>query len=236
MRVLHFVRAGALCLLLSTFLLAAETAGEATRGLHDATSQRTFEDVEHWKKVFDDPKRDGWQKPAELVAALRVKPGMRVADLGAGTGYFSRYLSRAVGEAGAVFAVEVEPRLVEHIRKRAEAENTPNVIPVLTSAGRLRLPSGDIDVVLIVDTYHHLNDRLAYMRRLARVLSPVGRVAIVDWVKRELPEGPPLEHKLAREHVVEEMIAAGYEVAEEPTFLPYQYFLIFKPDLRPRRP
>jgi FkbM family methyltransferase len=195
---------------------------------HDATARHSFHDVEHWKSVFDDPKRDTWQKPADVVGALRLKPGMTVADLGAGTGYFLRYLSAAVGENGTVFAVEVEPKLLEHLRQRVEEENIGNVVPVLASAHDPRLPYRQLDVVLIVDTYHHFDDRLVYLRRLSQVLKPGGRVAVIDWFKRDLPEGPPLEHKLSREHVVDEMRLAGYDLIEEPTLLPYQYFLIFK--------
>jgi ubiquinone/menaquinone biosynthesis C-methylase UbiE len=206
--------------------LAANETG--SKGRHDATSHRTFEDVERWVKVFDDPERDEWQKPSEVVAALDLSPGSTVADLGAGTGYFSRYLSRAVGERGTVFAVDVEERLIEHIRKRAELEKTPNVIPVLASADDPRLPYGSIDVVLIVDTYHHFNDRLTYFRRLARALERGGRIVVIDWFKRELAKGPPLAHKLPRKQVVEEMTTAGYELVGEPSLLPYQYFLIFE--------
>lgn len=196
----------------------------------DATADHAFDDVEHWTGVFDNPKRDTWQKPDEVVRALGLKAGMAVADLGAGTGYFLRHLSTAVGPDGVVFAVEVETKLLDHIRKRAAAEALANVVPVLTSPDEPRLPHGRVDLVVIVDTYHHIDDRRQYLRRLARVLAPGGRVAIIDWLKRELPEGPPPDHKLAREHVLDEMRAAGFNLIEEPAFLPYQYFLIFKPE------
>ena len=190
-------------------------------------SRHDFADVEHWRRVFDDPARDAWQKPRELVAALALRPGMWVADLGAGTGYFSRYLDAAVGPMGVVFAVDTEPNLVDHLRTRAEQEKT-TVIPVLASFSDARLPPRALDLVLIVDTYHHLDDRLTYLQRLGRALKPDGRIAIVDWQQRELPIGPPLEHKLAREQVIEEMQAAGYALATEPTILSYQYVLIFE--------
>jgi predicted methyltransferase len=195
---------------------------EATPG-----SRHDFADVEHWRRVFDDPARDAWQKPRELVAALALRPGAWVADLGAGTGYFSRWLAAAVGPTGAVFAVDTEPNLVAHLRRRAEEERTPTVIPVLASADDPRLPPAALDLVLIVDTYHHLDARLAYLRRLAAALKPEGRVAIVDWEKRPLPVGPPPEHKLAREQVVDEMRAAGFALVDAPALLPHQYFLIF---------
>ena len=195
----------------------------------DATAHHSFDDVAKWTKVFDDPARDEWQKPRELVAALSLHPGMRVADLGAGTGYFSRYLAAAVGSDGTVYAVDTEPNLVAHLRARAEQEHTPNVVPVLASADNPRLPLASIDLILIVDTYHHIDARRAYFGRLRRSLTREGRVAIVDWHKHDLPVGPPASHKLAREQVVDEMRAAGYALVDEPAVLPYQYVLIFRP-------
>ncbi len=195
----------------------------------DATARHSFEDVAKWTRVFDDPHRDEWQKPQELVESLNLRPGMRVADLGAGTGYFSRYLAAAVGDDGTVFAVDTEPNLVAHLRERAEKEATPNVVPILASPDNPRLPGASLDLILIVDTYHHIDVRRAYFHRLRRFLTRQGRVAVVDWHKRELPVGPPVSHKLAREQVVEEMQEAGYTLVTEPSLLPYQYFLIFRP-------
>jgi ubiquinone/menaquinone biosynthesis C-methylase UbiE len=201
----------------------------AHAGPHDATSRRSFDDVDHWTSVFDDPERDAWQKPDELVRALAVSPGSTVADLGAGTGYLSRRLSGAVGENGTVLAVDPEPNLVAHLRSRAEREQTANVVPVLASADNPRLPAAGVDLVLVLDTYHHLDDRPAYFRKLKRALRPGGRVAVIDWQKRDLPVGPDMGHKLAREQVVEEMELADYALVSEPGVLPYQYFLIFRP-------
>jgi len=179
--------------------------------------------------LFDDPARDAWQKPANVVEALQLRAGMCVADLGAGTGYFSRYLAAAVGEAGTVFAVDTEPGLVTHLRERAEHEHTPNVVPILASADNPRLPVGAVDVVLIVDTVHHIDDRINYLRRLRRVLKPGGRVVVIDFKNQDIPVGPPPEHKLAREQIVDELSAAGYRLVSAPDVLPYQYFLIFQP-------
>lgn len=211
------------------FVLALTLGGIAfaTPPSDRATSDRVFDDVPYWERVFDDPKRDAWQKPAELVAALDVRPGMAVADLGAGTGYFERFLSRAVGPRGTVYALEVEPKLVAHLRARAEREGTANVVPVLTSKTSARLPAGGVDLLLVVDTYHHLDGRVAYMERAADVLRPDGRVVVVDWHKRPLPEGPEMDHKLAEEQVVAEMERAGYRLLARPDVLPYQYVLVF---------
>lgn len=214
-----------------TVALAVATLATALAGPHDATNRRRFDDVEYWRSVFDDPKRDAWQKPEALVRGLGLAPGMVVADIGAGTGYLSRHLARAVGDDGTVLAVEVEPKLVAHIRKRAEKEKTANVVPVLGSTDDPRLPAKGVDLILILDTYHHIDDRLSYCRRLQRALRPGGRVAIVDWHKRDLPVGPEADHKLSREHVLGEMEAAGWRLVEEPDLLPYQYVLVFRPVL-----
>jgi len=204
-------------------------AGPVRGASHDATSHRRFDDPTYWSTVFDDPARAAWQKPEQLVAALGLRPGQCVADLGAGTGYFSRLLSSAVGPMGTVLAVDPEPNLIAYLRERSEREGTANVVPILASHDNPRLPPGSVDVVLIVDTFHHIDDRITYLRNLQRALRPSGRIAVVDWQKRALPVGPEMEHKLAREQVVDEMDAAGYRLTDEPRFLPYQYFLIFSP-------
>jgi ubiquinone/menaquinone biosynthesis C-methylase UbiE len=198
-------------------------------GPHDATSHRRFDDVEYWTGVFDDPQRDAWQKPDALVRALALPAGAWVADLGAGTGYLLRRLAEAVGPAGTVFAVEVEPNLVAHLRQRAERERLAQVVPVLASFDDPRLPRAAFDCVLVLDTYHHIDDRLAYFRRLRAALKAAGRVVIVDWHKQPLPVGPAPDHKLAREQVVDEMGQAGYRLVAESDALPYQYFLAFQP-------
>ena len=194
-----------------------------------ATTEHGFEDVEHWVSVFDDPERDAWQKPGEVVAALGLRPGDVVADVGAGTGYFNPYWSRAVGSGGAVLAVDVEPRLVAHLRDRAEREGTRNVVPILGSADDPRLPPGAVDVAVLVNTYHHIDRRRDYFRRFGRFLAPGGRLVIVDWrADGEVPVGPPPEHRLPAERVAEELGTAGFVPVGGVDFLPYQYIRIFR--------
>jgi ubiquinone/menaquinone biosynthesis C-methylase UbiE len=199
---------------------------------YHATTKRRFDNVEYWQKVFDDPKRDEWQKPAATIEILRISAGDRVADLGAGTGYFLPYLVEAVGPSGTVFAVEVEPNLVAHMRERAEQLGAPNIIPILASLDEARLPDKSVDLILIVDTFHHLDDRLAYLGRLKHDLSDRGRMAIVDWKKEELPKGPRPDHKIAREQVVRELDAAGFRQISVEIDLPYHYLLLFEPNPR----
>ncbi len=208
--------------------LAAPPA-QPTPGPHDATSHHSFSGVDQWVKVFDDPKRADWQKPDEVVKALGLKPGMIVADLGAGTGYFERPLSKAVAPGGIVLAVDTDTDMVRHLADRTRLEGTTNVIPVLADPDQPFLPAGRVDRVLIVDTYHHIDDRLHYFGRMKESMAPGGRVAIVDFHKRPMPVGPPLQHKLPREFVLDEMKQAGWTLAGEETFLPYQYLLLFAP-------
>jgi cyclopropane fatty-acyl-phospholipid synthase-like methyltransferase len=199
---------------------------------HEATSSHSFSDAARWATVFDDPGRDEWQKPDEIVAMLEIRPGMAVADLGAGTGYFLSYLSRAAGPHGTVFAVDTESNLVEHMRARIAREGITNVVPVLATPDDAHLAARSVDRILILDTYHHISDRLNYFERLRAALKPDARIAVVDWHKRELPEGPPVDHKLAREQVVDEMRMASYALVGETDRLPYQYMLIFASDAR----
>jgi SAM-dependent methyltransferase len=138
-------------------------------------------------------------------------------------------LSQAAGSGGVVLEIDTEAEMVGYLAKRAKKEALLNVVPVLALDEEPFLPKARVDRVLIVDTYHHIDDRRAYFTRLRQALAPGGRVAVVDFHKRPLPVGPPPEHKLEREVVVHEMQEAGYSLADEPTFLPYQYFLIFAP-------
>ena len=208
--------------LLILLLLATAAAADDR-----ATATHRFDDVKYWRKVFDDPKRDAWQKPAELVAALQVPEGATVVDLGAGTGYLTGHLSRAVGPQGSVLAVEVEPNLVEFIRQRAEREQLANVSPLLGSFDNPRLPRGAADLIVVLDTYHHFDHRRRYLPYLAAALRPGGRIAVIDWKPGKLPQGPEPDHKLPPEQVVKEMTAAGFELVAQPELLPYHYVLIF---------
>jgi ubiquinone/menaquinone biosynthesis C-methylase UbiE len=218
--------------LLAVALAAQLAAGVAAASGSDqplfrATDQKRFDDVEHWKRVFDDSKRDEWQQPRYVVEKLGLRPGTSVADLVAGTGYFVKHLAEAVAPGGTVYAVDIEPAMVAHLRDRADSERTDNVTPLLASASNPRLPASALDVILIVDTFHHLDGRLDYLQRLRGALRPGGRIAIIDWKKESLPVGPPVDHKVAREQVIVEMEAAGYRLSDESTELSYQYFLIF---------
>jgi ubiquinone/menaquinone biosynthesis C-methylase UbiE len=176
-------------------------------------------------KSFDDPARDAWQMPDRVIAALNLKRGQVVADIGAGTGYFSVRLAKS-DAAPKVYAVDIEPKMVSYLRERATKEGLNNVTAVQAAADTPNLPEL-VDLVLIVDTYHHIGDREMYFRKLAKSLKPGGRVAIVDF-KPDSPEGPPKEFRFPPEKLKAEMGKAGYKLAAQHDFLPRQQFLIFE--------
>ena len=197
-------------------------------GDHDATVHHSFDKIEEWVARFDDPERDAWQKPAELVQALQVKPGSAVADIGAGTGYFTVHLARAAGPDGLVYAVDVEPAMVDYLGKRAVKEGLTNIRPVLTPPDRPGLTKDSVDLVFICNTWHHIDDRLNYLKKLETAVRTGGRVVIVDFREGDLPVGPPAGMKLTREAVVAEFEKGGWRLEGEIDILPHQYVLTFR--------
>ena len=195
-------------------------------------ADHSFADVDRYRAIFESSERDAWQKPDELIRALGVQPGMMVADIGAGTGYFARRFAVAVGKEGTVFASDLEPKMVTELRDRADKDGLSQLVPILSSAGDPRLPDGFSDIIFICDTWHHISDRVEYARRLKNDLAPGGRVVIVDFYKRDLLVGPPPEHKLAEGEVQKEFDEAGYRLLGSLDLLPYQYVLIFEPQSR----
>ncbi len=197
--------------------------GRPHHGGDHATVDHSFADAEKWAAVFDDPARDAWQKPAELVAALQLAPGSTVADVGAGTGYFNPHLSRAVGVDGRVIAVDIEQSLVDWMNERARKEETANVEARLGRPDSPGLQAGEVDVVMLVDTYHHINERVIWFSRLKESVKPGGRLVIVDFRPGDIPVGPPESHRIPQEKVVAELVEAGWIVGENLDLLPYQF-------------
>jgi predicted methyltransferase len=186
--------------------------------------EHAFGDAAKWSKVFDDPKRDAWQKPHEVIQALALKADAVVADIGAGTGYFAVRLAHTVPQ-GRVYAVDTEPDMVKHLAERARTNGLQNLTAVAATPDDARLPE-KADLVLLVDVYHHIDKRDAYFRRLGESLKPGGRLAIIDF-SLDSPRGPPKAGRVAPERVKAELKSAGYQVVQEHAFLPNQYFIIF---------
>ena len=184
-----------------------------------------FDDAEAYAKRFDDPARDAWQMPDRVIETLAVAPGSSVADIGAGTGYFSVRLAKAAA-GPTVFAADIEPSMVEYLKARAAREHVPNLVAVLAGPESPNLPKA-VDLVLVVDTYHHIASRVAYFRRLRASMTSGARLAIIDF-RKDSPEGPPVEFRFTPEQITGELRQAGYALEAQHDFLPRQHFLIYK--------
>jgi ubiquinone/menaquinone biosynthesis C-methylase UbiE len=192
---------------------------------HPDHMEHRFDDADEWAKSFDDPARDGWQLPDRLIAELHIQPGAVVADIGAGTGYFTIRLAKLPAKPK-VYAVDVEPSMLDHVRHRAMLAGLTNVATVKADADRTNLPE-PVDLVLIVDTYHHLPNRVAYFTSLKKQMKPGARLAIVDF-KKGAPDGPPEEFRFTPGQISGELERAGFVLAESHDFLPRQHFLVYR--------
>jgi cyclopropane fatty-acyl-phospholipid synthase-like methyltransferase len=199
---------------------------------HADHMEHRFDNPKQLAKSFDDPARDAWQQPDRVIEALGLKRGQTVADVGAGTGYFTIRLAKSEA-APKVYAVDIEPSMVSYVKERAAQDKLSNVVAVQAAADTPNLPE-TVDLVLIVDTFHHIGGREAYFRRLAKSLKPGGRVAIVDF-RPDSPEGPPKEFRFTPEQIKSEMSKAGYTLAAQYDFLSRQHFLIFAVAAEPPR-
>ena len=186
---------------------------------------KDFSDAQAFSKSFDDPARDAWQRPAEVIEQMKIAPGSVVADLGTGTGYFVGWLSRAVGPSGKVLALDVEAEMIRFVAQRAEQQQLSNVEPRQVAADDPGLAAGSVARVLIVDTWHHIDERAQYARKLAAALAPGGEVWIVDFTA-DSDIGPPARYRVSPEQAVSEIQDGGLkaEIVQGET-LPKQYIV-----------
>ncbi len=174
-----------------------------------------------YAKVLEDPSRDEWQKPHDVIMALGLKPTDIVADIGAGTGYFAR---RFALHAGKVYAVDIDEKLLTIVRAKAPA----NLVTIVAAPDDPGLPEQSIDMIFFCDVLHHIENRPAYYAKLAKVLKPGGRIVVIDFYERPLPIGPPPSMKLSDQEVIAELQKAGFALKQQLDTLPYQYFLFFE--------
>lgn len=177
-------------------------------------------DAGEYLRVLEDPKRDAWQMPHEVIAALEIKPGETIADIGAGSGYFTRRLAR---HAAKVYAVDIDAKLLEAVKKNSP----PNVETVPAAADDPKLPPASVDMIFFCNVLHHIGNRPAYYEKLKAALKPGGRIVNIDFYKKKLPVGPPESMKLPEQEVEKEFAAAGFRKIRQVDTLPYQYFLVF---------
>ncbi len=178
---------------------------------------------------FEQPARAEWQKVGEVIQAIGLDTGDRIADIGGATGFFSRPFARRVGPTGVVYCCDLATNLLEFLQETARKEGLNNIVTVYAAMDRPMLPPSSVDFLFFCNTNHHLSDRVEYYRNLKPLLRPGGQVIVVDWKKIRQKVGPRPGHTVAKSVVIEEMESAGWKLFREETFLDYQYFLVFEP-------
>lgn len=199
-------------------------------GINDAFRDPNAK-VEDWVERFEGESREVFDKRNRIVAALQLRPGMSIADVGAGTGLFTRLFAHEVETKGAVYAVDISPKLIEYVKNSAEKLQLPQVKTVLGKDDSPELPASSVDLVFICDTYHHFEFPEKMMRSIHRALKPGGRVAIIDFIREPgVSSEWVLEHVRAGQDVVEQEVSAcGFRKAKDiKEVLTENYFVIFE--------
>lgn len=178
--------------------------------------KHAFVDPAQMSKKWNDPERDQWQHPEEIVAALALKPGATVADIGAGTGYMVAPISQAIGRDGTVIAIDASAEMVEYLTKREGELGPAKIVPQKVGFDDPELPPAGVDRVLTLDTWHHIKGQEAYARKVYDGLKRGGRFVVVEH-EVEAEHGPPKAMRLAPQTVTKQLEAAGFrvEVVEE---------------------
>lgn len=191
-------------------------------------NERTFHAGSAHK--LEDPERRRWLPPEELVRRLELRPGMAVADIGAGTGYFALPIAEAL-EGGAVYAVDLQPEMLERLRAKLEGTAPAETVrPVQGDAAASNLPDGSVDRVLMANLWHELDDHPAALREAARLLRPGGRLVILDWgTDHTPPPGPPADHRIPVEVTRQSVESAGWRLLGAGPFGSFHYLVAAEP-------
>jgi predicted methyltransferase len=176
--------------------------------------------------LLEGPDREAWQRPEAVMDALNISENSVVADLGAGSGWFTVRLAVRVGPNGKVYAEDIQHQMIEAISRRVAREGLRNVETILGSASDPRLPQ-PVDAVLIVDAYHEMEHKVALLRNVAKALKPDGRIGIINFKKDGHGPGPPMDERVDPERVIRDAEAAGLRLLARPGFLQYQHMLVF---------
>jgi SAM-dependent methyltransferase len=181
--------------------------------------------------LLERPNREDVQKSPQIMKALAFRPGERVADIGAGSGYFTIPVAQAVRPGGVVHALDASPEMLEFLDLRVKAQKIENVRLRRVERDDPQLEPASVDTILMIDTIHYIKDRVEYARKLRRSLAPGGRLVIIDYLPKpmsERPWGPLPEQQIPRQQMDAEMAAAGFTVERSYDFLPEQYFIVYR--------
>lgn len=174
------------------------------------------------------PERESEEAPAKAIEALGLKPGMVVADIGAGSGYYASRMAKKVGPTGRVYATDIQPGMIELLNRRVASEGLTNVTTVLGAMDNPKLPAKAIDLAIMVDVYHELQQPQLFLQRLKDTFKPDGRLVLVEF-RKEDPKVPILEvHKMSVAEVKQELEAEGYVLDKVIDVLPWQHIIVLK--------
>jgi len=200
-------------------------------GVAECRAQLAPRKADEWVTTLEGPQRVAGQKIDQVIGGLSLKPGMTVADIGAGSGLFSRPLAKAVGANGKVYAVDIQQDLLDYIDKRDKEENIRNVRTVLGEFNDPKLPARDVDMAFINDVLHHIQNRAAYLKALGTYIKPAGRIAIIEMNKDDpnTPHKAQPELLVGRDEILKWMSDAGFKLVQEnPDLFPgTKWYLIF---------
>jgi SAM-dependent methyltransferase len=179
--------------------------------------------------------REAEEQPDKMLDALKLKPGMTVADVGAGVGYTSVKISRRVGPTGTVLSTDVQPEMLRMLRENASDQGVRNIKPILCTPTDPKLPENAVDLIIMVDVYHELSDPETSLKGFRKALKPDGRLVLVEF-RAEDPDVPiKPEHKMTVAQARKELEANGFTFQESLEFLPWQHVILFgkKPEPKP---
>ena len=187
-------------------------------------------DYHTWVERFERPGREAYDKRNEILAVTGVRPGMAVADVGAGTGLYTRLFAKAVGPNGKVYAVDISKNFIDNILRTAREQGLANVEGIVNTQTDTKLPAASVDLVFLSDTYHHFEQPGPILGSIRRALKPGGTLVVIDF-RREPGKSSAwvLEHaRVGKEEAAREIEAAGFELIDDRDFLKENYFLKFK--------
>ncbi len=177
---------------------------------------------------LDDPERPKWLPPGEIIASLELQPGMCVADIGAGTGYFSLPMARVVGSSGKIYAVDFQTGMLDLLGRKLLGPDAPaNIMPVHGSASHTTLPSSCAELVFMSNVWHEVDDHSTVLKEAARIIRQPGRLAVLDWRPDvQQPPGPPLEHRVPAKQVIETLNTNRWQVERWGNVGKYSYLIM----------
>ena len=187
-------------------------------------------DLNLWTQRFERPGREVYDKRHQILAATKIQKGMRIADVGAGTGLFTRLFARKVGAKGRVYAIDITPAFIHNIKRQAKEQKLGNIRGVISTSKSITLPSASVDMVFVCATYHHFEYPLTILGSMYKALKPDGSLVVIDFRKQKgLSSAWVMQHvRASKTQVIKEITSSGFRLTEDRPILQVNYFLRFK--------